>query len=194
MERELERKKFVSGILDNFENWFCRGSVVNCKITISVPDAYYSTKFSFGANKGSQFDSASNSVVEPGISRLDLTKPYAQHPKHYSPTLKQSEPLECISRKETRSKRLSDDVVIIKSEIDESNRVLDGELDRDDGGGERRGDCDKRKNGLSHGLKSETDSTTIQGDQTNEPDSTECRISNKNHGTEGEFIYFISFF
>ncbi|KAK6623860.1 hypothetical protein RUM44_010716 [Polyplax serrata] len=134
--------------------------------TQKVPDAFFSTKFTFSSNRTSEFESVPNVVI--GSS----TKP--------------STPVGDITTgKESRvnGKSVSNDVVVVKSEADEVNKiqctdVVDDDCVRSDRGDGSREDLEKRQNGTQQIV------TTVQVGQANEPDSTDSRLSQDSQKNE----------
>lgn len=143
-------------------------------IFVSVPDAFFSTKFTFSSNRTSEFESVPNVVI--GSS----TKP--------------STPVGDITTgKESRvnGKSVSNDVVVVKSEADEVNKiqctdVVDDDCVRSDRGDGSREDLEKRQNGTQQIV------TTVQVGQANEPDSTDSRLSQDSQKNEGKYMLLFS--
>lgn len=143
----------------------------------AVSDSFFPTKFPFEANGTIQYNTLPAAGIERGVTRLDLTtKPLGQ----YSAPTKRSEERENLVGKETIEKKLFNDFVIIKSELDDVNK---GEGETDPNGNDNcRDNKDFKQKKLGRCRSANA------GDLESEPDSTECKVLGKFYFC---FFYFI---
>ncbi|EEB13329.1 hypothetical protein Phum_PHUM234980 [Pediculus humanus corporis] len=145
------------------------------------------------ANVSSPYDSKTNPIAtDPGKSQINLmAKTFDHSPDNYY-KIENSKEGEVNSKNQKRFE--GSDYVVIKREVLECNKIQEGgegernvkddNNDGDNGGGveKEKGDCNiiKRNEMLRTEGNDDNDSANVQSVNTNEPDSTESRISNEN--------------